>query len=86
MTPEELETNMIQLPAEVEAVIKNIRMDIGKMAVDHYKENFEKEGFVEFQFHFGAIGDQLSFVLIQKKVSKKKSRLQENGLSVRPSG
>ena len=46
MTPEEFAAYISQLSAEAEAVIKNIRMDIGKMAVDHFTENFQVEGFV----------------------------------------
>ena len=46
MTPEEFDAYIISLPAEAEVVIKDLRMKIGKMATDHFTENFQEEGFV----------------------------------------
>lgn len=48
MNPGEFNIHLKQLSAEVDQFIKNdLRRNVGKIAVDHFTENFQQEGFVD---------------------------------------
>ena len=48
MTPEELKIHFEQLPGIVKTFIKGeLRKNVGEIAIKHYTENFQKEGFMD---------------------------------------
>lgn len=48
MTPQEFEQHIKGLAIQSEAFINNeLRRSVGKIAVDHFTENFQQEGFVD---------------------------------------
>jgi phage gpG-like protein len=46
MTLEEFTIHFGQLPEKIKEEIMQLHIDVAKVAIDHFTENFEKEGFV----------------------------------------